>query len=65
MTFGIAAYIINLQTKTPILIVGKSRLFSLDKIKVQKLTIPRKELIAILATVRTLGKLKKKQKFKI
>lgn len=52
MAFGIAAYIINLQIKTPILTMEKLRLFPLDKTKDQMLTIPRKELIGILAAVR-------------
>lgn len=52
LALGIAAYFINLQLKTSSLIMGKSRLLPLDKTKGQKLTIPRKELIAILATVR-------------
>lgn len=64
MAFGIAAYIINLQIKTPILIMEKLRLFPLDKIKDQMLTIPRKELIGILAAVR-LANSRKKQRFKI
>lgn len=50
--FGIAAYAVTLNN-TSMLIMGKSRMFPNDKTKSQKLSILRKELIALLCATRT------------